>query len=162
MIIYLSSLTWGCDYLIFKVHILSHLSCVVKNITALLKKKKKRKIIYISPDCGTQSPKHIHPDRQHIFLPATGFWYWSPVFSLQQVVWLQPSTGSVNLIMNGLPPFNSPAFFLHHSSLTHRSSPIAQLATLSWVLLVAFTCDFKDIELDGKQSGDLSHGRKIW
>lgn len=66
--------------------------------------------------------------------------------SLRQVVWLQPSTGSVNVIINGLPPFNSPALFTVFP-LAHCSSPIAQLATLSRVLLVAFTCDFKDIEL---------------
>lgn len=80
--------------------------------------------------------------------------------SLRQVVRLQPSTGSVNLIINGLPPFNSPALFLHHS-LARRSSSIAQLATLSRVLLVAFTGDFKNIELERKQSGDSTHRRKM-
>lgn len=137
-------------------------TCCVPNITTLLKNDKS--FIFHQIVAHSLWNTYIQTDSIFSSLPLgsdIGPLYLLFSNSLRQVVWLQPSTGSVNVIINGLPPFNSPAFFTVFPP-AHCSSPIAQLATLSRVLLVAFSCDCKDIELEGKQSGDSSHRRKIW
>lgn len=77
------------------------------------------------------------------------------------MVWHQPSIERVNLIINGLPLFNSPLLSLFFSSWLLSPQPLTSY--LDWVSPVALPSASRTLSQrqKKKQSSDSSHGRKI-